>query len=123
MEIKTILQSIAHYYSATRQVGHTTLMKEGLENTENPALVCLHAHDYAQHFDDSPMKYYECVALNELHPKLLGQNKPLVFDNEAIRQLCLMSLEKIVQLENKLKDNEDFFDDLRHTMRSYNIMD
>ncbi len=104
MSIKDELYELIGYLDCTRRVGHTTTVMEGAVN--NDCIVLAHN----QHYADTLSKQYNVDARTYRSKSLRGRRTPIVFDNEAIRQILADSLnfikkqeEEIGKLNNKIE--------------------
>lgn len=77
MKILEKLQDLLAYYEATRRVGHTTLMKKGIENYDKEKFVLTYSIDAGECIG---IKRDEIISWQRLD-KLRGHNKPLAIDN------------------------------------------
>jgi len=91
------------YYISTRQKGHTKLIKEGLENFDgdNIPIVITHSADMGNYISKSISKDIDFITLNSLY-KLVGDNRPIVFDNAAM-YVMLKSVINIIEENRELK--------------------
>jgi hypothetical protein len=97
MNIKKKLETLLQYYLTTRQVGHTTLMKEGTNHYDKPFFVLCHSmvHGESLGFDVTNTISYG-------NPdKLRGHNRPLVIDNGVIPEILSDALMRIETLEEE----------------------
>lgn len=100
MDIITKLNVLYQYYKLTRGVGHTTLMKKGVENFDKDTLILtpnMNAGEVLGFNKD------QIVTWNSLN-KLRGHNKPLAIDNGTM-MIILEDVIKELQNEKK-KTNE-----------------
>jgi hypothetical protein len=95
MNITKKLIELITYYGATRQVGHTTLLKEGTKHYDRPFFVLTHNMNYGMDLGLSPK---DVISLTNLD-KLQGHNRPLAIDNAVIIELLSDALMKIESLE------------------------
>lgn len=98
MNIKEKLEFLKNYYEVNRSVGHTTLMLQGTDNTEEK-LVLTHTKEFGRELG---YKLEETVSWNNLNG-LRGHNKPLAIDNGVMWLMLNETLEHInkLELENK----------------------
>lgn len=90
------LSEIYNYYLITRNVGHTTLMKEGTDNFKKDKLVlCVDV----KHGHNMKIKPSEMVTLHSLD-RLRSCNKPLVMDNYTLITIFELMLSKYDKLTN-----------------------
>lgn len=98
MTLKEKLETLLHYYISTRQVGHTTLLKEGTENYKNDKLILSSRktdHDFLN------VKDYEIISWKGMQSHSLhGHNKPLAIDNGVMFLILTECLEEFERLEN-----------------------
>lgn len=97
MNIKKKLETLVQYFVSTRQVGHTTLMKEGTNHYDKPFFVLTHsmAHGESLGFDVTNTISYQ-------NPdKLRGHNRPLVIDNGVMTEILSDALMRIEALEEE----------------------
>jgi hypothetical protein len=105
MNTKQKLKEIIHYYSSTRQVGHTTGMLEGANYVDNP-LILVHSTEMGDHIKRRMgAKNVSFVSLNS-KSFLRGLKKPLFIDNCAAWVLFKEALHEIQTLEEKIKKLE-----------------
>ena len=100
MNILDKLREIVAYYEATRQVGHTTLMKMGIENQPDSVLLA-HNMDSGNRIVDRIKPKPKVVSLNSLH-NLRGMKKPMAIDNGALQFILAEAADEIheLQIEN-----------------------
>jgi hypothetical protein len=117
MVIKKILEEIVQYFSATRQVGHTTTMLHGtIDNTE-PVVIVTHNHEHGRYIQNLTKKSDITTSIYAItNGTLRGRKSPIVFDNAALHIILSESLEKINLLEdvvlernNQLKKQQEEF--------------
>lgn len=123
-DVKQILGGIIRFFERSRQVGHTTAMIKGAENTEDVIIVCPY------HLSTENMRRLAPRAgtrvLREF-ARPVTDSKPTVFDNFAILELCKAALKEILELGarvivltrdvNKAKADADFYrSDLKQHM-------
>lgn len=94
------LQELLTYYLATRQCGHTTLMKQGRDNYTGQKLILAADYKSGKELSSDPNK--EVISLNSLE-KLRGSNKPLAIDNATMTILLQDTLDELLRLENENK--------------------
>ena len=96
MDILDQLNELEAYYSATRQIGHTTAMLEGAKNT---ATVIILAHDMKYARDLARRCGRERgvvpISLHSLPHGLRGHHKPLLIDNSAMWWLLRDAIKEI----------------------------
>jgi hypothetical protein len=91
------LKELKYYYMATRNVGHTTLMKEGFINYSKPkAILSTHLVDY----QEFKCNRNEVVSLESLD-RLRGSSRSLAIDNGAMIVLLTESINTIEKLEEE----------------------
>lgn len=99
MSIKQKLQILYRYYCDTRAVGHTTLMKQGIDNFENKKIIIVPVlsagTQIIKNSNDS------IVSLHSLD-KLRGNNAPLAIDNSAMYMILKESIDEIEKLESEI---------------------
>jgi len=100
MKIKEKIQAIRDYFDFTRQVGHTTLMKKGIDNYDKDKLVLTHKKE---EYDWLGLKPTEVISWHNLNA-LKGNKKPLVIDNGILWLMLNETIEYINELE---KDREE----------------
>jgi len=100
--ITEVLRTLVHYYDFTRQVGHTTTMMEGAEDTNSTILV--HNQRMGEHIKHMfPFAKNNFVSTDNLKA-LLQSKKPLALDNCAIHMILLNALNRITELEAEVKE-------------------
>jgi len=109
MKIQKKLEELLQYYMSTRNIGHTTLLKEGSKHYNKEFFVLsLHIKDCGY----LELKPQQVISLENLD-KLRGHDKPLIIDNGAMIELLGDALMKIEGLkeENKklLKDKKKIY--------------
>lgn len=116
MKIKDKLEILYHYYITTRQVGHSTLLKTGLDNYENKKFVLAYSKSDNVFLKCKPNEIISWVDLNL--GSLIGFDRPLIIDNGVMDVLLRETLNYIESLEedretlNKIKNiikNENKF--------------
>jgi hypothetical protein len=98
--MKTIekLNELLAYYYATRQCGHTMLMKEGTEHYDREILVL--ARDMSAG-DNLNLNSKQIVSWSSNLDKLRGQNKPLAIDNGTMMIILRETLLEFELLEDE----------------------
>jgi hypothetical protein len=99
------LQLLLDSFSA-RQVGHTNLILNGLNNTAH-GIVVTHNNKYRKELTENTACDY--VSIQNLD-KLIGSNKPIVIDNCA---LSILLSSAINEIENLRLDKELLEDKLK----------
>ena len=99
--MKRKLIELTSYYHTTRQVGHTTLMRQGTDNFEDKKLVLV---VNTSHGKDLRIPKDEMVTLNSL-VRLRGQHRPLIIDNGALMTIFDDTLNEVRYFEHE-KDVE-----------------
>lgn len=94
------LEILLSYYKENRQVGHTTLMREGVSHYDKEKLVLTHS---LAHSNDLGCKDDEIISWNSID-KLRGHKKPIAIDNAT---MFLMLSEAISEIEKINKENEE----------------
>jgi hypothetical protein len=84
MNRSKIRKEIAEYLEATRQRGHSTVVRQGVNNYEHCIVVVSEA-GYSSHFPNA--KVIATLAAVE-NGDLRGRNLPLVIDNAALMEIC-----------------------------------
>jgi hypothetical protein len=97
MKIKEKLEILENYYSATRQVGHTTLLKEGLKNYSRDKFVLSYKKEYGIELGCNPKDVISWYSLNAT--SLAGFNRPLAIDNAVMHMMLRDILEEMNELE------------------------
>lgn len=104
MNIKKKLEELLIYYHSTRGKGHSTLVKNGVENSPSGEFfVLVHKMDCPVFDSFHPN---EKISLHNLE-KLRGHTKPLAIDNAALMELFSESLMRIEALEEQNKKLEE----------------
>jgi len=95
--------ALKEYYEFNRNVGHTTLLKEGINNSKNEKFLVLAFRKEDHTLLNVNSK--DIVSWNYLDQNILcGHNKPLAIDNAAMYALLTEALTYIAELElNKYK--------------------
>ena len=99
MKVIEKLRMLRDYFEMTRNVGHTTLMKEGTNNYKRDKLILAPKKEYYSFFE---CKSSEVISWDNLNA-LIGHKKPLIIDNGTMWVLLNESLKEITKLE---KDSE-----------------
>lgn len=107
MNVRVQLQALLQYYVTNRQVGHTTAMLRGANNTKCTVIVA-REHNYRRLMDlqqkrKKGKKYNATTLAGVEHGNLLGHREPIVFDNEALWELFGAAHKRITELENKIE--------------------
>jgi hypothetical protein len=97
------LTFLAHYYQVSRQAGHTTLLKRGLDNSEDVVLVAHTIRAGREVAQGRPS--VEIVTLASLD-RLRGSRKPIIFDNAALEHIFRYGARRIRQLEDRSEEAE-----------------
>lgn len=95
MDIKEKLEILRNYYVATRQVGHTTLMKEGTDNYEREKLVLTYNKNHGAELGIKPQQVISWYNLN-----INGYSAALAIDNGTMQIMLEETLKYINELEN-----------------------
>jgi len=101
MKITEKLLSLVHYYNATRQSGHTTLMLRGILTADQCSIL---THDLGM-FNYIKKNWSLAngahpVTLNNME-KLRGSRLPLAIDNAALHTIFEQSLNEIQRLNKE----------------------
>jgi hypothetical protein len=99
MNITKQLSELLQYYTMTRGIGHTTLLKEGTNNYLSPKFVLANKKEFATELDCKPQEVISLLNLDALQ----GHNRPMVIDNGAMIELLSESLMRIEALEEENK--------------------
>ncbi len=107
MNIRVQLQALLQYYVTNRQVGHTTAMLRGANNSKC-LVIAAREHNYRRLMDMQRKrkrgKKYDALSLDGIqNGALLGRRDPIVFDNEALYVLFEAAHRRITELENKIE--------------------
>ena len=109
MKIEKKLEKLLNYYLETRQVGHTTLMKEGTNHYDKDFFVLTMN---MQHGDAIELKPKNIISWQNID-RLIGHNKPLAIDNGTMTELLIDAIMRIEALdeENKklIKDSKKIY--------------
>lgn len=90
------LKLLQKYYITTRGSGHTTLMKEGVDNTEEKLILCNKLEEHSS----INCKPSEIVPWTNV-ARLIGQSKPLAIDNGAMLELLNNTIFELEELEDQ----------------------
>ena len=100
MKIKEKLEILRHYFDSTRQVGHTTLLKDGTNNYNRDKLILTYKKEEHTFFNNKPSEIISWGNLNALR----SHKKPLVVDNGVLWLMLNETIKYIDELE-KYKEN------------------
>lgn len=90
MNIKKFLEELVVYYTATRQVGHTTVMQDGINEK---TIIIVHNVEAGRRFYGGCLK---TTSLNQIaNNSLRSYKNPIAFDNYALHVLFNEALERI----------------------------
>lgn len=103
MKIQEELAKLLFYYEATRNVGHTTLMKKGTDNYDGQKYVLT---INMNHGTEMNLDSKEIISLQNLD-KLRGSSRPIAIDNETMRVILAETLKEFDKLE---KENQELND-------------
>lgn len=114
-EMKTVekLQEIMTYYEASRQAGHTTLMKQGTDNYKGEKLILVHSLNAGT---DLGYNRKELVSWGDLS-KLRGNKKPLAIDNGTMWSILRDTIHDISILEEENRDMQAKLDVIRKIVK------
>jgi hypothetical protein len=99
MKIKQILNSLASYFSATRQAGHTTVLLEGAQNHKDAIFVTANYSSKQRLYQTLP--HHTIVTLSDVDC-LYNRESPLVIDNHALSIIFSQANQRIEELEAEL---------------------
>lgn len=99
MKIQEKLELLLHYYMSTRNAGHTTLMKEGINHYDKPFFVLTHNMNHGSDLNISPKDVISWTNLD----KLQGHDRPMAIDNAVMIELLADALMRIEALEEENK--------------------
>jgi hypothetical protein len=99
MKIIDQLTALRIYYTQ-REVGHSTLVKEGLYHYQGDMFLVVNTMKEAQQFNTNPK---DVISLNNMD-KLRGHNRPLIFDNNAMVTIISESMDTILKQEKIIAD-------------------
>jgi len=97
MNIKDKLVALRNYFEVTRQAGHTTLLKEGVNNYKRDKFILAYKKEEHTHFDCKPSEIVSWQGMNE--STFIGHNKPLAIDNGVMWLMLDEALQYIETLE------------------------
>lgn len=98
MNIRDVLHQLSTYYLRNRGAGHTRAQNLGIHNTDC-AVLC-HDQFTAQQYNKRGL------VLGNLPRALLGVDKALVIEHEAMRRIFVAALEHIDMLESRVEELE-----------------
>ena len=106
-EIEAILEELLHYYNTNRQVGHTRLMFEGVDNVANPMVITASA-EQATMFASRKLHDHPGAMVVSLHDlsALRARQMPLALDNYAIWEIAKMARDLLGVREAKSRGIE-----------------
>jgi len=105
MKLKEKLEILADYFAKSRRVGHTRLMRNGIDNVKDK-LVLGYKKECRNEFNCGSEEIISWV--NFKKEDLAGYKKPLAIDNSVMIMLLNESLNEINKLEEenlRLKGN------------------
>lgn len=104
--IKIVLEQFLHYYETTRHSGHTHTMVDGVRDSNGCIVVStnsLMSNLIDKLVNNSNVKHLSLSRIDTSEGyELLGNQKPLAFDNSALFDIFSSALQKIEQLETDL---------------------
>ena len=95
--------ALRQYYEFTRQAGHTTLLKEGLNNFTRKKLVLAYTKENHTFFNLKPKNIVSWHSLNE--NTLCGHDEPLAIDNGVMYTMLDEALKYIGKLEDEVEES------------------
>lgn len=98
MKIKEKLKILYNYYNFTRKVGHTSLLKIGIDNFKDDKIVLVGLNRCCTYINES---INNVISLNSLN-KLIGKNLPMAIDNDALSIILNESINEIEKLEQEI---------------------
>lgn len=100
------LEFLLDYYQATRGIGHSTLIKKGTDNYDQPFMV-LTCNSEGDPFID--VNKEDIVSIESLN-RVIGKRKPMVIDNGAVIKLLY---ETILTIDTLQKENKQLKETIR----------
>jgi len=100
MNIQETVKFLSSYYNRTRQVGHTTALMEGANNTDNPIILAVDTN-HMGNLRNICKNRSACVArLESCDTVLRGVKSPILFDNYTLHTLFLDISEEFDRLQS-----------------------
>lgn len=99
MKIEKKLEKLLNYYLETRQVGHTTLMKEGTNHYDKDFFVLTMNMSHGNNIGLKPTNIISWENLDRLQ----GHKKPLAIDNGTMTELLIDAIMRIEALDEENK--------------------
>ena len=110
MDILEQLEALVRYYGSTGNIGHRTLMMEGVENSiETKCILLAENMAQARRLRDTAAGIVDIVPMGMDGLKdgvLVGKRCPLAIDHIALRNIFARAAERIRLLETKLEEKE-----------------
>jgi hypothetical protein len=97
IDIRNILVALVNYYDFTRQVGHTTTLLKGANNTD-----CLTIFPTLKMAKYCNRREKDSISLHNIS-KLRGLKKPIAIDNAALYTILKEALNEIDRLNEANK--------------------
>ena len=101
MDIKIKLGTLVSYYEHTRRAGHTTLMKEGINNYQGDKILVAYKLEQGKIILDRKTDDVKIVSVNNIE-SLIGDNKPITFDNYALQTIFEEAYNEISRLRDEV---------------------
>ena len=101
MKIKETLQTMLLYYTRARGVGHTYVLKNGVDRVKNQCIVV--GTTIKQSEDIVKKTEIVNMGLSSLNSGIQGLRIPIAFDNFALMEIFGESLGEINRLEDELR--------------------
>ena len=99
MHITEKIEILMNYYDSTRQVGHTTLMKMGVNNFDKEKLILSYNKEHGAELNVDPKEVISWYGLDNLK----RHNAPLAIDNGVMWVMLSETLEYIRMLEKSIE--------------------
>jgi len=97
------MKDFFNYVKANRQVGHTKLLKEGINNYKGEFVILGATMEHAQRLKkESKNKNAIPVSIQTFSKKTMGGHYPIAFDNYTITEIFENDVRKIENLENDI---------------------
>ena len=99
MKIKEILNELLTYYNVNRGVGHTTLMKKGVDNYDGDKIIVCYNYKHANAIG---LNKNDVVTIHNLK-NLRGIKSPIIIDNAAMVIILQDAINEIEKLEKEIE--------------------
>jgi hypothetical protein len=108
MKIQSILSELLNYFYTTRQCGHTTMLKKGVDSMGHERAIVVAPIEKSKSWMRRLFPFAKIYSLSQIgNGELRGKRLPMVLDNSAMTDILQKSLFEITKKEQIIDALED----------------